>query len=92
MRECSPTCPDSSWAATESPTSINTSRKDIWNIWRPLGKGLQINVGKFVTPAGAEVIETKDNWNYSRGLLFALAIPYFHFGTSAKYAFNRNLR
>ena len=36
----------------------------------PVGKGLQINVGKFVTPAGAEVIETKDNWNYSRGLLF----------------------
>lgn len=54
----------------------------------PIGKGLQINVGKFVTPAGGEVIETKDNWNYSRGLLFALAIPYFHFGTSAKYAFN----
>jgi hypothetical protein len=54
----------------------------------PVGKGLQINVGKFVTPAGAEVIETKDNWNYSRGMLFALAIPYFHFGASAKYAFN----
>jgi hypothetical protein len=54
----------------------------------PVGKGLQINVGKFVTPAGAEVIETKDNWNYSRSLLFALAIPYFHFGASAKYAFN----
>jgi len=54
----------------------------------PVGKGLQINVGKFVTPAGAEVIESKDNWNYSRGLLFAWAIPYFHFGMSAKYAFN----
>jgi putative OmpL-like beta-barrel porin-2 len=54
----------------------------------PVGKGLQINVGKFVTPAGAEVIETKDNWNYSRSMLFALAIPYFHFGASAKYAFN----
>jgi len=54
----------------------------------PVGKGLQINVGKFVTPAGAEVIETKDNWNYSRSLLFALAIPYFHFGASAKYAFS----
>jgi len=54
----------------------------------PVGKGLQINVGKFVTPAGAEVIETKDNWNYSRGLLFSWAIPYFHFGMSAKYAFN----
>ena len=45
----------------------------------PVGKGLQINVGKFVTPAGAEVIETKDNWNYSRGLLFALAIPVLPF-------------
>src|SRR6202165_934230 len=54
----------------------------------PIGKGLQINVGKFVTPAGAEVIESKDNWNYSRGLLFSWAIPYFHFGASGKYAFN----
>jgi hypothetical protein len=54
----------------------------------PVGKGLQINVGKFVTPAGAEVIESKDNWNYTRGLLFAWAIPYFHYGVSAKYAFN----
>jgi hypothetical protein len=54
----------------------------------PIGKGLQINAGKFVTPAGAEVIESKDNWNYSRGLLFSWAIPYFHFGVSGKYAFN----
>jgi hypothetical protein len=53
-----------------------------------VGKKLQINVGKFVTPAGAEVIESKDNWNYSRSLLFAWAIPYFHFGASAKYTFN----
>jgi hypothetical protein len=54
----------------------------------PVGKGLTVTVGKFVTPAGAEVIESKDNWNYSRGLLFSWAIPYFHFGASAKYAFN----
>jgi len=54
----------------------------------PVGKGLQVDVGKFVTPHGAEVIETKDNWNYSRGLLFSYAIPYFHFGMRAKYSFN----
>jgi hypothetical protein len=54
----------------------------------PVGKGLQVDVGKFVTNAGAEVIETKDNWNYSRGLLFSWAIPYFHFGVRAKYTFN----
>ena len=54
----------------------------------PVGKGLQEDVGKFVTPHGAEVIETKDNWNYSRGLLFTYAIPFYHFGMRAKYTFN----
>src|SRR5207253_4743058 len=54
----------------------------------PAGKGLQIDVGKFVTQHGAEVIETKDNWNYSRSLLFALAIPYYHMGVRASYTFN----
>ncbi len=54
----------------------------------PVGKGLQIDFGKFVTPMGAEVIESKDNWNYSRSILFSYAIPYFHFGARAKYTFN----
>ncbi len=43
-------------------------------------KGLEVDLGKFVTSAGAETIEAKDNWNYSRSLLFAWAIPYWHFG------------
>lgn len=43
-------------------------------------KGFEVDFGDFVTSAGAEVIESKDNWNYSRSLLFALAIPYYHFG------------
>lgn len=50
----------------------------------PEGK-LTLDFGKFVTPHGAEVIETGDNWNYSRGLLFAWAIPYYHMGIRAKY-------
>jgi Putative beta-barrel porin-2, OmpL-like. bbp2 len=54
----------------------------------PVGKGLQIDFGKFVTQHGAEVIESKDNWNYSRSLLFTYAIPFYHFGVRAKYAFN----
>lgn len=51
-------------------------------------KGLTIDVGKFVTQHGAEVIETKDNWNYSRSLLFAWAIPYYHVGARAGYLFS----
>ena len=55
----------------------------------PAGKGsIQLDFGKFVTPAGFEVIEAKDNWNYSRGLLFALAIPYYHMGMRAAYSPN----
>jgi len=54
----------------------------------PVGKGLTVTVGKFVTPMGAEVIESNANWNYSRSDLFNYAIPLFHFGASAKYAFN----
>ncbi len=42
--------------------------------------GTEFDFGQFVTSAGAEVIEAKDNWAYSRGLLFAWAIPYYHFG------------
>src|SRR5205085_1594199 len=47
---------------------------------------VQVDFGKFVTPLGAEVIETKDNWNYSRSFLFAWAIPYYHFGTRLTYS------
>lgn len=55
----------------------------------PTGTGsLQFDFGKFVTHNGAEVIETKDNWNYSRGLLFSWAIPYYHTGVRATYAAN----
>ncbi|HZY73813.1 MAG TPA: porin [Edaphobacter sp.] len=49
--------------------------------WKPTGgKGFEADFGEFVTSAGAEVIETKDNWSYSRSLLFSLAIPYYHVG------------
>lgn len=43
-------------------------------------KGFEADFGDFVTSAGAEVVETKDDWNYSRSLLFTLAIPFYHFG------------
>jgi hypothetical protein len=77
------------YASEPSPFSPDQYVKEAYfSYLAPVGKGLQIDLGKFVTPLGAEVIETKDNWNYSRGLLFSYAIPYFHFGMRAKYSFN----
>jgi hypothetical protein len=49
--------------------------------------GLTIDFGKFYTPIGAEVVDTKDNFNYSRAWLFTYG-PYYHMGLRAKYAFN----
>lgn len=46
-------------------------------------QGFELDFGKFVTNAGAEVIETKDNWNYSRSLLFSWAFPAYHMGLRA---------
>lgn len=51
----------------------------------PAGNGLLVKAGKFVTLAGAEVIEQKDNYNISRSYLFGFAIPFTHTGVRAQY-------
>ena len=53
----------------------------------PVGNGLKLQFGKFVTFTGAEVIEARDNMNYSRGLLFNYAIPLAHTGLAIGYPF-----
>ena len=47
-----------------------------------------LDFGKFVTPIGAEVIESKDNWNYGRSVLFGYAIPFYHVGLRATITAN----
>ena len=54
----------------------------------PLGSGLRLDLGKFVTHFGYEVIEGYDGWNdnASRSILFGYAIPFTHTGIHASYA------
>lgn len=52
----------------------------------PVGKGITFTAGKFATLAGSEVIESKDDVNYSRSLLFTWAIPFSHTGIRAGYS------
>ncbi len=54
----------------------------------PLGKGLKFRFGKFATMHGAEVIEARDDMNYSRGLLFNFALPFTHTGLMVGYPFS----
>lgn len=74
-----------------SDSSRNDATKHVLQAYAsyvaPVGSGLAIEFGKFYTPVGAEVIETKDNFNYSRGWLFTYG-PYYHVGLRAKYAVN----
>ena len=55
----------------------------------PLGSGLKLRFGKFVTFLGAEVIEARDNYNYSRSFLFNFAVPFTHTGLMASYSFSK---
>jgi len=60
--------------------------------WKPArGKGFELDFGKFVTFAGAEVIESYSNWNYSRSLLFTNAIPYDHTGLRLTWPMGKHI-
>lgn len=65
---------------SSSADQLNYVEQAFLSLKPPKAKGFELDFGKFVTSAGAEVIEAKDNWNYSRSLLFVNAIPYWHFG------------
>lgn len=57
----------------------------------PVGRGLTLDFGKFMTSLNAEVLRTRDNYNYSRSLLFSYAIPCYHFGLRASYPLSPTL-
>ncbi len=51
----------------------------------PVGAGLTLKGGKFVSPFGYEVVESPNNLNFSRGFLFAFATPLTHVGLLGSY-------
>lgn len=59
----------------------------------PVGSGLRVDAGKFVTHLGLEVIEGYDGWNdnATRSWLFGYAIPFTHTGLRGSYTFGPKL-
>ncbi len=85
--------PTTTWVHSADPAGVNTVQhiqQAYFTYVAPVGRGLTFDFGKFVTPHGAEVIESRDNFNYSRSLLFAWAIPYYHFGMRMGYPVKDN--
>ena len=56
----------------------------------PLGSGINLQLGRFVTLLGEEIIPTwnANNFNISRDFIFGFGIPFTHTGLRAQYAFN----
>ncbi len=67
------------------PTANNNSF-DITNAYVSYTAGaFQLQAGKFSTLAGAEVIESPSNLNFSRSILFGYAVPFTHTGLRLTY-------
>ncbi|MBL8937679.1 MAG: porin [Archangium sp.] len=85
-----PTQPGTAWVAP--------SGGDLWRIIQqahvgyrvPLGRGLLVEAGIFLSPVGPEAPVSKDNWNLSRSTLF-FALPFYHTGARATYALSSQL-
>jgi hypothetical protein len=56
----------------------------------PVGSGISLQAGRFVTLLGEEVIPTYTNQNYNetRDFIFGFGIPFTHTGVRAAYTFN----
>jgi hypothetical protein len=56
----------------------------------PVGSGINLQLGRFVTLLGEEVIPVYNNFNYniSRDIIFGFGIPFTHTGLRGQYAFN----
>ncbi len=77
-------------ATTPSVSTLNLVEQAYLTAVVPIGSGLTIDIGKFATMMGYEVIESNGNWNYSRSLMFAWAIPYYHMGMRLTYPVTDN--
>ena len=51
---------------------------------------LTINLGKMYTHMGLETAKARDNWQYSRSILFSAGVPYWHAGANVAYAWVPN--
>src|SRR5216683_7980140 len=56
----------------------------------PVGSGINLSLGRFVTLLGEEIVPVYNNYDYniSRDFIFGFGIPFTHTGLRGQYAFN----
>ncbi len=80
----SPNPPPGTTVTTLTPTDRLFQHASV-SYLAPLGKGLRIDVGKFVTHIGGETIEAIKNNNFSHTYFYAYAIPFQDNGIRFNY-------
>lgn len=73
-------------------SSTNPTNGELWKLLQeaylgykaPVGRGLLLQGGLFLSPIGYEAMAVKDNWNLSRSNLF-FGLPFYHTGLRATY-------
>lgn len=53
--------------------------------YRAEGSRFSIDAGKMYSHLGVETVKSKDNFNYSRSILFSYALPFWHTGARIGY-------
>src|SRR5229473_1339861 len=75
---------------------VGAIEKDVGDIKKnltytaPVGSGINLSLGLFVTLLGEEIIPVYNNFDYniSRDFIFGFGIPFTHTGLRGQYAFN----
>ncbi len=77
---------DAGLPAAPSTVAYNFELEEAYMTYKCPITGLMFKAGKFVTPHGIEVIESKDDFTITRGYMFGLAEAYTHVGAMLGYA------
>jgi hypothetical protein len=88
-------------AETNAPnggTGVGAQNASLWQFIQQayagyridVGNGLNVQAGLFLSPIGAEGMNVKDNWFYSRSNLF-YGFPFYHTGVKVTYPINDEL-
>jgi hypothetical protein len=79
-----PVSPGASGAAATDAATWKFIQQATVAYTAPLGRGLRLEGGVFLSPIGPETIPIKDNWNWSRSNLF-FGLPFYHTGIRVGY-------
>ena len=85
-----PSTDQDEFSIQQAYAEYNAPVSKIWGENSIISNDVNLKIGRFVTLAGNEVIESKDNWNLSRSFAFGLAIPFTHTGLRSNFKLFNN--